>query len=265
MKKKNVLILGCGPSALFAAHASECAGLKPIIVSKKRKSEMFGAQYLHRPIPEVSGDGFQVSYELKGFAEGYKEKVYGLGYRGTVSPDELLGEHTGWDIRSAYDELWQHYQDGIENVEFSSPIEVASFLAGVPAAHFVSTIPAVNLCANPNHGFSATRVWSIGDAPERGVFVPTEKPPTNTVVCSGLREDSWYRKSNILGFNTVEWPTNRKPPFDGVAEVIKPTGTNCNCLPQVHRAGRYGKFQKGVLSHESFYETYYGLTGEEWS
>lgn len=265
MTKKNVVILGCGPAALFAAHAVECAGMKPIIASKKRKSEMFGAQYLHRPIPEVSELSFDVSYQLRGTAEGYKDKVYGLGYRGTVSPDELLGDHEGWDIRTAYDILWAHYQDSIEHTDFTSPIEVASFIASIPAAHFVSTIPAIALCANPNHGFSATRVWSIGDAPERGVFVPVEKAPMNTVICSGDRNDSWYRKSNILGYNTVEWPDNKKPPFEGVSEVIKPTATNCNCLPQVHRAGRYGKFTKGVLSHEAFYETYYGITGKEWS
>lgn len=263
--KKSVVVLGCGPAGLFAAHAVECAGMNVVIVSKKRKSEMFGAQYLHKPIPEVSDDTpFDVKYVLHGGVIDYRQKVYGADWRGDVSPESLEQDHQGWNIRAAYDLLWQQYQDRIVNMTFAHPSEVDLFMTGLNPNHVISTVPAHLLCSSQEHGFQAQKVWSLGDAPERGVFSPI-KTELNTVECSGRKEHSWYRKSNILGFNTVEWPYNKKPPIEGVSEVIKPLKTNCNCRPEIHRVGRYGQWEKGVLSHEAFFQTYFGLTGEEWS
>lgn len=261
----TVLVLGCGPAGLFAAHAAQCAGFKVQIASRKRKSEMYGAQYLHNPIPEVSEKQFEVRYLLEGTTDGYRQKVYGRGYRGTVSTDELVGSHAGWDIREAYNELWNFYVDDIVDTQFQHPEEVAAFIAAFDGKihSYVSSIPAPLLCTEPGHGFTAQRVWSVGDAPERGVFSPI-KSELNTVVCSGDLLTSWYRKSNILGYNTVEWPESKKPPLDGMSEVIKPISHNCTCLPHVHRVGRYGKWTKGVLSDSAFYETYHGLAGRPW-
>lgn len=265
---KSVLILGCGPAGLFAAHAAECAGLNVTIASKKRKSEMFGAQYLHQPIPEVSEDPFQVTYRLDGTFDGYRDKVYGKGFRGTVSPEDYEGDHEAWDIRAAYDVLWRHYQNSIEDVDFQHPQDAIGFLSTFMAketfSHYISTVPAPTICGDMGHGFPATQVFSVGDAPERGVFSPITQP-LNTVVCNGESDVSWYRAANILGYNTVEWPTGKCPPIEGVAPVMKPIKTNCNCFPNVHRLGRYGKWTKGALSHEAFYETYTGLAGEPWS
>lgn len=261
----KVLILGCGPAGLFAAHAAECAGAEVSIVGRKRKSEMFGAQYLHAAIPEVSEDEpFNVRYELQGTNEGYRTKVYGAGARHDVSPETLEPDHLGWDIRAAYNELWGHYQDRVLDHTFENPGEVALLTQKEGVGHVISTIPAPLLCSVNEHGFQAEQVWAIGDAPERGVFSPI-RSDLNTVVCSGDPDDSWYRKANILGYNTVEWPRTKRPPIEGVSEVLKPTGTNCNCLPYIHRVGRYGKWIKGVLSHEAFFETYHGIAGEPWS
>lgn len=262
---KNVLILGCGPAGLFAAHAATLSGMNPVIVSKKRKSEMFGAQYLHQPIPEVSGDPFDVSYELHGEVAGYREKVYGPGFRGTTSPEDLGSAHEAWDIRAAYDNLWLRYVNDIENFEFRGSEDVHALIQGMPnISHYVSTIPAQMLCIDQTHQFQAQKVWAIGDAPERGIFSPVQQP-LNTVVCSGERDVSWYRSANILGYHTTEWPEKKRPPIEGISPVAKPIGTNCNCAPMVHRVGRYGTWTKGVLSHEAFYQTYFGLAGKPWS
>lgn len=263
---KKALILGCGPASLFAAWAVEQTRggeLEPIIVGKKRKSETFGAQYLHRPIPNITFDRFKVDYRLEGTVEGYKTKVYGPGYRGDVSPDELLGVHDGFDIRGAYSILWDRYEDSIEDVSFQSAQEAQAFCFTSGAAFHISGIPAPLLCNDPTHGFQAQEVWAMGDAPERGQTVPI-RSDLNTVVCSGSRDNSWYRKANILGFNTVEWPRDKRPPLENVASVLKPVSTNCNCVPFVHRIGRYGNWRKGVLSHEAFYETFAGIEGREY-
>ena len=261
----KVLILGCGPAGLMAAAAAEASGLEPIIASKKRKSEMYGAQYLHRPIPGFSPDmGFEVKYRLDGSTEDYRRKVYG-DERVSVSPEDLDEDHEGWDIRITYDNLWRKYVDSIEDTPFSSAGEVHEFVwsvlgaAGTGTTHVVSTIPAPVLCTNPGHVFPSQKVWAIGDAPERGSFCPIQVAQMNEVICSGSKDVSWYRTANILGYRTAEWPEKKRPPLEGVAEVHKPIGTNCDCLPIAHRMGRYGAWTKGILSHESYYGTLAGL------
>lgn len=260
---KKVLILGCGPAGLMAAAAAESLGMEPTIVSKKRKSEMYGAQYLHEPIPDYSPDrGFDVKYLLVGSSDDYRRKVYGDA-RTTVSPDELAEDHEGWDIRSTYDNLWGRFQDRITNTPFNGGADVTFFVAKAleseEFAHYISTVPAPLLCTNAAHVFPSQKVWAIGDAPERGVFCPITTADLNTVICSGSPDNSWYRTANILGYRTAEWPENRRPPIEGLAQVSKPIKTNCDCLPMVHRLGRYGKWEKGVLSHSAYYETVVGL------
>lgn len=263
---KAVLILGCGPAGLMAAAAAEEAGYDFKIVSKKRKSEMYGAQYLHAPIPGFSADmSFDVKYILQGTADAYRRKVYGDA-RVSVSPEDLAEDHPGWDIRSTYDLLWARYVDHIENFDFDGPLVLNSFVNEVLRqgnySHFISTVPAPLLCMNPSHAFPSQKVWAIGDAPERGIFCPITAANLNEVICSG-ENTSWYRTANILGYRTAEWPERKRPPIEGVSLVNKPLDTNCDCLPVVHRLGRYGKWQKGVLSHTAYYETLGGLQHEE--
>lgn len=264
---RKVIILGCGPAGLMAAAAVEKAGQEPIIISKKRKSEMYGAQYLHAAIPGFSPDmGFDIKYMLRGTTDDYRRKVYGDA-RVQVSPEDLTEDHTGWDIRQTYDNLWFHFQEAIVDTSFTSAGEADAMLRELGAeanvSHFVSTLPAPILCINPAHSFPSQNVWAIGDAPERGIFCPITEAGLNEVVCSGENTTSWYRTANILGYRTAEWPERRRPPIDGVSAVQKPVGTNCDCLPFVHRLGRYGKWQKGVLSHEAYYETLAGLNVEQ--
>lgn len=246
----------------MAARAVELAGFNPLILSKKRKSEMYGAQYLHRPIPGMSAvEPFVVKYVLNGSVDVYRDKVYGAGYRGQVSPEDLQETHEGWDIRTTYSNLWARFQDKIHNVPFENGHQVIDVLTAIDSAHYISSIPAPMLCVNPAHQFSSQTVWAVGDAPERGIFSPITTE-LNTVTCSGEKDTSWYRVANILGYHTAEWPANKRPPIEGIQQVTKPLTTNCDCHPSIHRVGRYGKWQKGVLSHEAYYETEAGLGAE---
>jgi hypothetical protein len=251
-KQKRAAVLGCGPAGLFAAHALETIGYDVTVFSVKRRSEMFGAQYLHEPIPGVSGAPFRIDYQLRGTAEGYAEKVYGNSVEASaVSPASLQGSHKAWDIRHAYYALWDVWVDRISHV----PIDAATANA-IQAAHNVtiSSIPAPVLCSNDQHAFTSQNVWAIGDAPERGQIVSNvfQVPPNNTVICSGERHTGWYRSATILRYSTIEWPAGRKPPMSNVAGVQKPIATTCNCLPKIMRVGRYGAWTKGILSHTAY-------------
>jgi hypothetical protein len=247
-REKRAAVLGCGPAGLFAAHALAQDNWDVTIFSKKRRSEMFGAQYLHAPIPGLTvGRSREVHYRLNGTVDAYREKVYGRRSGISVSLEALTSRHPAWDIREAYAAAWSVYAERIINIPQISPEWVIQELHPLRYDRVVTSIPATELCSEV-HVFDSQQVWAIGDAPERGVFAPYS-PTRETVECDATREVGWYRASNIFGYTTMEWPSGRKPPFDGVAPVTKPISTDCDCFSNFIRVGRYGTWTKGVLSH----------------
>jgi hypothetical protein len=256
----KVYILGAGPAGMFAAHAAHALGHTPVLFAEKaRKSTMFGAQYLHAPIPGLSRrDPYEVQYKLLGNSDGYRRKVYGPEAVNPVSPEVLSSTHKAWDIREAYDRAWEAYGWRVLPVGRLKMVDVVRLRESEPAAPILSTLPLVDLCSNRNHSFVETSVWAMGDAPPISQRVSIDCPPF-TVICSGRPEDVWYRVSNIYGHKTVEWPLSASY-ADGVdpaaAIVNKPVRTSCTCLRgiSVVGLGRYGTWRKDVLSHHA-YET----------
>lgn len=237
----KVLILGCGPAGLMAANAAAMQGAEIAILSKARKSFMKGAQYLHEPVLGMRQEPpFVINYELQGSADGYRKKVYGPEWDGTVSPEDMTSKHLGWDIREAYDGLWDIFSSMIKEWD-ASPAALRSALEESKPDLCVSTVPAPILCSK-GHTFRGSRVWSTDTA--------FRSLSDNTVVCNGDDAPSWYRTSNIQGWENTEWPERVKPPVTPLWEVMKPLDNNCDCFPDVVRAGRYGNWTKGVLSHE---------------
>lgn len=243
----NVLILGCGPAGLIAAHAA--SGHKEVdnvrILSKPRKSHMLGAQYLHEPIPGVPSEQFEINYKLLGEVAIYREKVYGRQWDGIVSPEDFIGKHPAWDIREAYDWLWATYGEYVAQYDVT-PMALRQTLGAIDPHITISTVPGPLLCAEGHH-FAASNIWSSDMA--------IQHTPADTVVCNGDWDYGWYRASTIRGHSNTEWPDQRKPPITPLWGVTKPLKNNCDCFPNVRRMGRYGKWEKGVLSHNAYAET----------
>lgn len=258
-KTKSALILGCGPAGLFAAHAFVEAGWKVAILSKKRRSEMYGAQYLHQPIPGLTkSEPIVMRYILRGgTADDYQSKVYGpmpMGEGFQVSPSSLSGQHPAWDIREAYWAAWDRYAELITDVP---KISAQSLVEGVDFDAYdytLSSIPAPDICLG-GHFFRSQQVWAIGDAPERGVFCPVNVP-AGQVVCDASPDTSWYRASHVFGYKSAEWPQHRKPPIENVVSIVKPVDNTCLCWPwkrsRLVRIGRYGTWNKRELSHNAY-------------
>jgi hypothetical protein len=251
----QVAILGCGPAGLFAAHAVAQAGDTPIIFSKNRKSFMRGAQYLHQPIPGLSGEPFTIDYRLEGSIEGYRAKVYGDMEDVQVSPESLTGIADAWDIREAYDAAWDLYNGQIMDTELSDPQTIWRIIDKY--GDVISSVSAKVLCKRPAlHRFRSQQVWVTDFVKRLGAFA--DDTADNLVVCSGHEDDWWYRASRIHGQENTEFPIDidmaRLGAKSGIWRVEKPVDTTCDCWPEIDRVGRYGSWKKGVLSHEAFYE-----------
>jgi hypothetical protein len=267
----NIIVLGCGPAGLLAVQAVVHAyggmdqvrknNVRMAVISKRRKSTLYGAQYLHAPIPGLPlPDPQPVTYKMIGNAEQYRRKVYGQAWSGSVSPEDLDENHLAWDIRAAYDILWDRYKHLIMDVTLM-PDSMPGILA-TGADMVINTVPRPVLCKG-GHFFGSTEIWAAGDAPDLGInlgrfFVSVAD---GSIVCNGLENPSWYRLSKVYQHMTVEWPGNlEQVPVSSAAKVTKPTDTNCDCWPEVMHVGRYGKWQKGVLTHHVFNEVTAAVT-----
>lgn len=256
----RAVVLGCGPAGLLAAHGitkgAEMRGLSADvrIFSQKKKSPLFGCQYLHESIPGLELDSQHVDYRLTGSISGYRAKVYGIEDV-SVSPAILEGDHTAWNIRQAYDQLWEMYESRIEDYFLS--VGSFHFLQRKMRTNgfglFVNTIPAPVLCEEtPACSFRSETVWAQGDAPELGRWANTPvELPDGTILCNGKPHVEWYRVSRVFGHHTVEWPGGGPPPR-GASRVQKPIDTSCSCNAWMVHSGRYARWKKGVLAHESY-------------
>lgn len=245
----RLAVLGAGPSGLVTAHIAKNLGYNVEVFSKgARKSDIYGCQYLHAPVPgihaEIQGPGIEVNYRLDGTSNGYRDKVYGQDYRGTVSPEDLIGKHMAWDLRSTYNALWEHNGRDVHALDVSVPGALAELRRS--AEVILSTIPAPMLCEKPDvHKFTWQTVWAMGDAP--GIQEVPVQVPEFTVICNGADTPAWYRAANVYGYKTVEWPVHRKPPIPEVTQVRKPLLMSCDCNGDIIRFGRYGAWKKGIL------------------
>lgn len=264
----RVAVLGCGPTGLLAAHAVALSGHEPTIFSNKRKSHLFGSQYLHEPIEGIidQDEGVEVHYVTNGTPEEYRRKTHGKWWDGIVAPEDFETEHMAWNIREAYDRLWQKYVKQIhhyifEEVEdgydqFTTLFNEASYDLRLPRFDLVvSTVPRT-LWKMPGEQFIFSEGWALGDAPENGQFVPYECPE-NTIICDGTKDISYTRLSRVFGHTTVEWPHHAtRPPFEGVSKVTKPLryipAEVSNPANEMLHVGRYGEWKKGIVVTDAF-------------
>ena len=257
----RVAVLGAGPAGLMscaALHDTRVIDDLVIFADRNRPSRMYGAQYLHAPIPHYTPTVLDqavpnVAYRLQGTSDDYRRKVYGPMWDGTVSPEDLEESHPAWDLRETYHRLWDDFGSEVEEM-LMDPAGM-SFLTSGNTRYgkfdlIISSIPKPAVCPK-GHQFKSAQIWAAGEAPELGITLPY-KCPEFTVICNGDDEPSWYRMSNIYGRTTVEWPEWIRPPLPHVASVIKPLENNCDCWPDVLHVGRYGKWEKGVLTHNAY-------------
>lgn len=276
----RVAILGCGPTGLIAAHASISRGVTPTIFSKKRKSELYGSQYLHEPIPGIDhGEEEWVKYINIGTPEEYRRKTHGKYWDGIIAPTDFETEHPAWDIRRAYHVLWRKYADLVVDysiptrfmdteVDFDQRHPVWSMVDDIDIHHFdlvISTVPR-KIWAVPNEEFVYSTGWALGDAPERGVFVQ-DPIDDMTIICNGNGSASWNRLSHVFGYKTLEWPADVDGtiPWDA-SRLIKPLEYKQSAFfnPANHdswlHVGRYGEWKKGVVVSDAWHKVNDELT-----
>lgn len=242
-----VAILGCGPTAMIAAHAVKLSGRQPVMFSKeKAMSPIPGAVYLHSPIADlvdVFNPEGRVIFRKIGDRTHYARKVYG-------DPDAHVSwlkfgdgeERPAWSLQKAYEKLWEKYEHLIIEQSISAP-DLSAMTVDYPLV--ISSIPAAEICERPyRHYFPRRPIW-ITDEAQEGCC-------ENEIIYNGDPYDQWCRTSILFGEHSTEYPSE----YPGAREGYKVMDTNCDCHPSVLRVGRFGKWQRGVLTHHAFRETW---------
>jgi hypothetical protein len=70
----------------------------------------------------------------------------------------------------------------------------------------------------------------------------------------------WYRFSQINSYQCWEHSSEPGPDCNmerySVNEGFKPISTDCDCCPSLRRIGRFGKWEKGQLTHHAYHQVF---------
>lgn len=259
----RIAVLGSGPAALLAAHASEAAGHDVTIFTKSRKpSPITGAQYIHEPIPGLTGeepDGI-VRFHKIGTREGYANKVYGDPFAHTSWEIFPVGFRPMWSMKKVYDRLHNEWVERMNTVDIDCTwLDYLEDKRDMFAL-VISGIPCPVICRDPSHEFPSVEV----------LFEDHDHKDSNLgehyIYYSGSESDPWYRSSHVGGQGWFEYGIVEGDKLLAGATVnpaqerhlrtgYKPLNTDCNCRRRMIRVGRFGTWTKGVLVHHAYFKT----------
>lgn len=277
MSTPRVAILGSGPSAAFSASACIDRGIKPKIISMSSKATVpsFGAVWF-RSVPD-----FLMPSELQqdilvtsvGTEEEYMQKQWGIHHNGTHSsfPAEARIEQ-GYNPMTVLEQIWQHLEilgtgdtigdEQIANIANHYDLVLLTFPTEKSKEankdRFVKT-PSVEI-TEPSF-----------DCRTFGYEMAVDKLAihSNHSVCvyDGRLETPIVRYSFLFGHRYVELvpDTLRYLEYLGVKHQVSyfndihpdvaPWDETDVPAPNVRLLGRYAKWSRKVLAHESYTET----------
>lgn len=244
----RVLILGCGPAGLIAAQSADLMGADVTIFSRKVKSPIYGAQYLHEPIEGVSPKDPEgmINFVMLGTPEGYAEKLFGDPLRKSgwwqYCETPMV---PAWDIRTAYEKMWATFESRIVDKELDA--EEVARIDWDSWDYIFNTVPLWNICERYKAGHSFDKYKVLIQPAHEGAIDSVHR-----VIYNGRPEDKWFRSSVVFGIDGgYEYPIDAE--VQNATMIRKPLRTNCDCWPHIHRLGRYGAWDMNRLTHDSFH------------
>src|SRR5215469_3260778 len=104
----KVLVIGCGPAGLAAAHAAVGLGADVKVIAPKQMTPQNGPLLIQRPIPGINTDhpdGTIHQMVIGGSILDYRYKLYG-DINVSINGDILRPMYHAWDHRATYARLW---------------------------------------------------------------------------------------------------------------------------------------------------------------
>lgn len=243
----DVAIFGAGPNGLLAAYAVDRQGHTPVIYSNSlAPSELDSTMFLARAIPGLTRDSerFTVTVSKTGDREGYAKLLYGTA-DAECSWDDLPLYLDAYPLDLTYGRLWDAYKFDVITRTITTDL-AEDISERYPLT--ISTLPAEVLCHNGKHTFEGVCTWLMKFEREllgrgRGLMQYNGNPVVGR----------WFRYSGIRSWHVYEYARHKPPGPE--RRGWKPISTDCDCLPKVHRVGRFAKATRGVMNHHAYEDT----------
>jgi len=243
----NVIIIGCGPAGLAAAHAAVTLGANITVYAPKQQTPQRGPITLHRAIPGINNgepEGYVRQIVIGGSILDYRLKLYG-DVNIAINGDILEHGFVTWRVPETYDALWKLYSGAVFDAEIA-----ADELSEIPAACdlVVNTAPRHEFCLKPEtHEFFSKHIALTPHASYPG-------QPPNTVIYNAYPDIKWVRSSRIFEAEVTEWEVGDAP--NDALVIAKPISTTCDCHPRVFRTGRHGTHHNETWIDHAYFDTY---------
>lgn len=248
----KVIIIGCGPAGLAAAHAASGHGAEVEILSSSGKTEQRGPLLMQRPIPGINTshpDGTIHQIVIGGGILDYRYKLYGDVNIG-INGDILQPYYHAWDHRETYERLWAAYSDMIiphhvKGSELATLHERADLVVSTASAR--SMCRSGQMIGGGEHQF---RSQEVAVTP----YTSYPNQPPDTIIFNAGEHAPWVRSSMVFGVPVTEWLVSKAP--SSATRIRKPISTNCNCYPHVLRTGRFGAWKNETWVDTAYWDTY---------
>jgi hypothetical protein len=252
----KVIVIGCGPAGLAAAHAAVGQGADVTIYAPGGMTPQRGPLLLQRPIPGINTEqpnGTIHQIVIGGSILDYRYKLYGDVNIG-INGDVLQKCYHAWDHFETYQRLWNTYGDlvvtrWVKRNALATMHEEADLV--------VSTASARSMCRSGQmlgggvHEFKCARV---------AVTPYTSYPdqPDNTIIFNANPDAPWVRSSLVFGVPVTEWIPSLAP--NDATLIEKPIATDCRCYPHVLRTGRFGAWRNETWVDTAYWDTYSAIS-----
>jgi hypothetical protein len=252
-RQLSIVVIGCGPAGLAAAHAAVGLGCRVEVFAPKSKTPQKGPLLIQRPIPGINTDhpfGTVRQIVIGGSILDYRYKLYNdinIGINGDI----LQPFYHAWNHQVTYDELWRRYSGLIHDC-LIRPDEMN--LLPNYADLVVSTANARNMCDRhpypPEYGGHEFISAEVLVTP-RASYPDQEE---DTIIFNAGDEFKWVRSSRIFGNEVTEWLPGTE--IDGARKIWKPISSTCDCYPRVLRTGRFGAWRNETWVDTAYWDTY---------
>lgn len=258
---KPVAIIGVGPAGLLAAWGCHINKVPYVLFGigaegRAFKSEMGGSQFLHESVEGMTDpltpDAI-IKVSMNGNMVSYRQKVYGVDNVPYASVARMTGqamEMPAWSLVSLYDDLWYFLADDGEHVEIGGigPEHLDKMLSNDQFQAIVCTIPKTIVCFQ-GHEFNSQAIRIT----EGSEVIPDDVD--NMILYDATPNHGWYRTARVFGAASTEFGHSHQHVHISEEHVTrrKPMFTNCDCWEgTVNFAGRYGAWDKALLTHDAF-------------
>lgn len=254
----KIAILGAGPSGMMAAHAaSQCGHYVDIFDADPDRSRRNSGVYFLHDDCDLLLDRVEIKQIVLGAKGRSPEQIsdlYSLKVYGTSSISKkvsvLQARDTpivvGYNSQQAITRLWDLYGKQVKTLKIENLNHALSLFETYEKV--ISTIPARILY--PGKEYRSVGTWiKVGTAPADEAFLFYNINP----------HCKWYRCSAMFGTFIQEYGIGFNPeprPGYDYKQVIKVIGDGIRSdVDNLFLTGRYGAWNKKMLTHDAYYET----------